>query len=366
MAEAIARRQREREALEAEEARLGINASGAPSYVQRRGGGLVGGLWEGVLQGDTALRSAANTLAMEKANHLAAGLKALVPVHGQGMRERYVADLAAENARDDYDAVRRPLAQQIGAGGALALALYGGRGLPASKRLIGSALRSARETAAILGAGGISGLALQNLSDVAAHRPGDWRDGVGAMAGGVAGAAALGLGTGRAGAIGSATTTAVQNALRGRPASLDDLGRSASAGRVIGALAGAGGSKLSASLSPQTKGRLGENLGTVRSAINHMEREPGPKKLFKPEGAKAGTVPDGRSIDKLFEDKFGPKAALRTGQRIAKSLLGPNYIIYHWLPEDVGKIIAAPLTSLGSQWMNRRPAGGDKTPPRRR
>lgn len=356
MAQAIARRRQEREALEAEDERTRRSASSAPSYVQQRGGGLVGGLWEGVLQGDAALRSAANTLTLGRANRLAAGLGALVPIEGQGIRQRYAVRLGTEEARDAYDAAHRPLAQQIGAGAATLLALFGGPRVAAPERLAAAA-RSGRETAAILGAGGASGLALQNLSDVTAHRPGDWGDGVAATLGGVTGAAALPLGSGRAAAIGSATTTALQNALHGRPVSLQDLGRSASAGRATGALAGAAGSQLSGNLSPQAKGRLGESLGAVRSAINQMEREPGPKKLFKPEGAKAGTIPDGRSGETLFEDKFGPKATLSTGQRIAQSILGPNYIVYHWLPEDVGKIVALSSMGLASKLASPQPSG---------
>jgi hypothetical protein len=98
---------------------------------------------------------------------------------------------------------------------------------------------------------------------------------------------------------------------------LDDLSRSAVTGRAVGALAAKTGTELSQGLAKQTKGRLGEALGTVRSAVNRMEREPGPMELFKPNPALPGTRPDGRSGDILFEDKFGVKAALRKGQRIA-------------------------------------------------
>jgi hypothetical protein len=113
-------------------------------------------------------------------------------------------------------------------------------------------------------------------------------------------------------------------------------------------------------LSRGAKGRLGESLGAVRSAINQMEREPGPKKLFKPKGAKAGTIPDGRSGDKVFEDKFGLKAKLRAGQLIAQGLLSPNYILYHWIPEDVGKIVASPFIGLGSHVAEPSPPAGSR------
>lgn len=225
----------------------------------------------------------------------------------------------------------------------------------AAKRLTSVGL-SGRDTAAILGGGALSGLALQNLSDFAAHRPSDWRDNIGAVAGGLAGAAAFRLDPGRAAAIGSATTTAVQDALHKRGISLEDLSRSAMVARGVGALAAKTGTELSQSLTKEAKGPLGEALGTVRSAISRMEREPGPKRLFKPVPGKPGAYPDGRSGNKLFEDKFGPTAVLRAGQLIAQSVLGPNYIVYHWLPEDVGKILSQPLASLAPQLVNRQPA----------
>ena len=372
LAQTVARRQREREALEAEENRAGHRA---PTFIQQRGGGLTGALREGVLQADTAVRSAANVLTFGGADSLAAGLDSLTP-GDRAVGERYNASLAAEQARTDYDALHRPLARQVGIGGATALALFGeplpvaaklfGGVVPAAAKRLTTAALSARDTAAILGGGAASGFALQNLSDIAAHRPGDWRDNVGAIVGGLAGAAALGLNPGRAAAIGSATTTAVQDALHGRGVSLDDLSRSAVAGRAVGALAAKTGTDLSQSLTKQTKGRLGEALGAVRSAVNRMEREPGPKQLFKADPAGPGTYADGRSGDILFEDKFGVKAALSKGQRFVQSILGPNYIVYHWHPEDVGKILATSLTGLGSALENNRPSVGYRVPPRGR
>lgn len=112
VAQTIARRQREREALEAEEERA---RQGAPTFIQQRGKGLTGALREGVLQADTAARTAANTLTFGGADSLAAGLDALIP-DDRGIRERYNASLAAEQARNDYDALHRPLARQVGMG----------------------------------------------------------------------------------------------------------------------------------------------------------------------------------------------------------------------------------------------------------
>lgn len=295
---------------------------------------------------------------------MAAGLDALLP-SDKGMSERYDDNLAAEAARNDYDAIHRPLARQAGMAGATALALFAGPGPAAAKRLTTAAL-SARDAAAILGGGAASGLALQNLSDFLDHRPSDWKDNVGAIVGGLAGSATLPFSPEKAAAFGAATTAAVQNALHHRQVSLEDLSRSAVAGRAVGALAAKTGTELSQSLPKQAKGRLGEALGTVRSAVNRLEREPGPKQLVKLDPKKPGTRPDGRSGDILFEDKFGLKAALSKGQKIAQSVLGPNYIVYHWHPEDVGKILSSSLAGLGSHLVSNPPSAGYHPPARNR
>jgi len=97
-AQAIARRQRERRALEDQE-QARRSAAKAPDYAQRAGGGLAGRAREAVLQADTAMRSAANALTFGGANTLAAGLDALAPVEGEGLRQRYLDSVAAETAR---------------------------------------------------------------------------------------------------------------------------------------------------------------------------------------------------------------------------------------------------------------------------
>lgn len=358
MAQAIARRKRERAGLENEEwTRLEQRRqlSSTPDYVQRPGGGLTGGLREAALQADTAVRSAANSLTLGGANTLAAGLDALAPADGQSLRQRYANQLAVNLARDQYDAAHRQVARNIGADAAAALSLFGG-GSAMPKLIAGAATRSARETAAIMAAGAASGLGFQGLSDGAAHRPTDWRDGLGAAAGGVLGGAVLPFGAGRAAAIESAATRAAQDVLHGRPLSPEDLARSAAAGRVIGSVAGTVGRTWSDGLSRQAKGKLGEALGTVRSAVNHLDRDFGPKELVRPVAGKPGTIPDGRSAGKfrddpkLFEDKFGPSARLRPGQKLAQSKLGKNYIVYHFVPEHVGRILSLPMSGAAPQF----------------
>jgi hypothetical protein len=81
------------------------------------------------------------------------------------------------------------------------------------------------------------------------------------------------------------------------------------------------------------------------------------------QGWTAGAIPDGRSGDILFEDKFGPKATLSAGQRMAQAVLGPNYVLYHFHPEDVGKILGLPVGGPASRAANQPPAS-DRARPR--
>lgn len=107
-------------------------------------------------------------------------------------------------------------------------------------------------------------------------------------------------------------------------------------------------------------------MGAVRSDINRMRRDPGPKQLLKPKGSKIGTIPDGRSGENIFEDKFGLRAALSAGQRIARDTLKRNYTVYHFVPEQVGKIASLPSMGLAPQLANPRPSHRPASKPKPR
>ncbi|HKR87370.1 MAG TPA: hypothetical protein VJS38_04285 [Phenylobacterium sp.] len=274
---------------------------------------------------------------------------------GLDYEQSFKANLANERTRDAYDAIHRPGAQQLGQAGALLLSLAGpGPLVPA--RIPGAAGISGRELIARLGVGGLTGMGVQTAVDAAARRNTDWQDAVGAALGGAVGAAFPGLDPAKAGAVGSALTTAAQDLLHGRPVSLSDMGRSAMAGRVAAAAAGAAGRRGSAALPRREKGRLGETLGGIRSAINHMERAPG-RPTLPVTGAKRGTVVDGVTHDaaRFFEDKFGEHARLRPNQTKAQTEYGPNYLIYHFLPHDVGEFLGGLLGTSAGQVPRRRP-----------
>jgi len=308
--------------------------------------GLFGVVREGALQADTAVRAAANALTFGQADKLDAAMSANFSDRGT-WRQRYEAALAEDQARDAYDASHRQVAQRIGEAGGLALTLLAPEGAPAIiPRIKDAAQLSARELAAILGGTGAFGMGTQFATDAATGKTTSPGDALGAGVGGIAGGLALPFGPARAGAVDGAVTSAAQDLLNRRPISLEDAGQSAAAGRVIAGVAGRYGRDWSNNLSRREKGRLGEAMGAVRSDVNGMKREVGPKTQELIPGTNKRTIPDGRSGDMLFEDKFGYSASLSRNQKLAAEVFGPNYTIYHFVPEDVGNVVALPAAAL--------------------
>ena len=107
-------------------------------------------------------------------------------------------------------------------------------------------------------------------------------------------------------------------------------------------------------------------MGAVRSDINRMRRVPEAKKLIKKAENKPGTIPDGRSGDHYFEDKFGQHARLSAGQKIAQREWKDPYTVYHFLPEHVGKVLSMPLMGLAPQLAIPRPSNRSAPKPRPR
>jgi hypothetical protein len=306
-------------------------------------------LREAALQADTAVRAAANTLTFGGADHFAAGMDALFEPGGiEGWRGRYAGNLAEENARNRYDASHRQVAQTIGqiGGTALGLAFVGpARGAVAvAPRLPGAATLSGRELAGLLTGGAATGLGMQAVSDIAGARRSTMGDKAGAALGGAAGAAALPLGPGRAGAVDGWVTSTAQDMFNGRPLSFGRAGESAIAGSALGGLTASLGANVSNGLSSGARGRLGEFMGDVRSTVNGQRREWAPKSRdYLPDGRY--WYPDGRNGSMRFEDKFGYGAELSPNQTRAQFVLGPDFQLYHFTPDDVGRLLSAPASA---------------------
>jgi len=315
-------------------------------------------LREAALQADTAFRAAANVLTFGGIDHFAAGMDALLEPGGvEGWRQRYDANMAGENARNRYDASHRAIAQATGqvGGTAMGLGLVGpARGAVAmAPRLPGAATLSSREAAGLLTAGAATGLGMQAASDIATGQRSTMGDNAGAALGGVAGAAALPFGPGRAGAVDGWMTSAAQDLFNGRPLSLDRAGESAVAGNALGGLAARFGTDASNSLSSRAKGRLGEFMGDVRSTVNGQRREWAPKSRdYLPD--RSYWYPDGRSGLTRFEDKFGYSAELSPDQMRAQLVLGPDFQLYHFTPDDVGRLLSVPASATAPHMIDDR------------
>jgi hypothetical protein len=310
-------------------------------------------VWGALMQAQAAVRGATNVLTFGGADHLAAGVDALVGGGFDHWRQRYIANLAQERARDHYDALNRSGAQAAGqvGGTLLGVGLVGPveGALGTAPRLAGAARLTSREVAAVLGGGALTGLGMQTASDVlAGGRRSSLGDKAGAALGGAAGAAALPLGPARAGAVGGWVMSAAQDALNGRPISLDRAGKSAMAGGIFGGLAGKTGMRAANDLPSSAKGRLGEVMGDVRSTINGQRRAWGPKSRDYLAGDDYW-YPDARSGSARFEDKFGYGAELSPNQARAQSLLGPDFRLYHFTPDDIGGVLSVPAAAVGSQ-----------------
>lgn len=314
--------------------------------------------WNGLMQADAAVRGAANIFGGDQ---FAAGMDALVSGGLDHWRQRYEANLAQERARDRYDALHRAPAQAVGqfGGTALGLALVGPEEVAASiaPRLPGATALTGRETAALLGGGAATGLAMQTASDVVTGgRRSSFGDNAGAALGGAASAASLPLGPGRAAAIGGLVTSAAQDVFNGRPISLERAGQSAIAGDILGGVAGKIGSRASNDLPMAAKGKLGETMGDVRSTINGERRVWAPKSrdYIAEDDYWYPDARDARTGKLRTEDKFGYGAELSPNQTRAQSALGPDFRLYHFTPDDVGGLASLPAGPAGAQLVSGR------------
>ena len=119
-------------------------------------------------------------------------------------------------------------------------------------------------------------------------------------------------------------------------------------GGAIGGAAGRTGRDAANDLSPKAKGKLGQAMGEARSAINGQARDHGPKARDYV-ADKIYWYPDGRSGTIRFEDKFGYGADLSRNQKIAQSVLGQDFKLYHFTPDDIGSLSGLLGSTAASQ-----------------
>lgn len=221
--------------------------------------------------------------------------------------------------------------------------------------LRGAARTSLPEQVAWAVGPGVANAVVQLGDDVISGRNVTAGDVGSAFAGGVVTGLTRRLGPAGASALGAATQSALQDLAEHQAPSIERMSQAAYAGRVFGGIGGQVGRRWSNGLSSTRKGLLGERMGRIRSAVNDQIRETGKKIRELIEGTGRRWEPDGRSGLLRFEDKFGPWARLSHNQELAREMLGDNFILYHFTPEDVARIAAAPTGIVGS-WGARRMA----------
>lgn len=309
-------------------------------------------------------------------DHASALVHAGLPGDGH-WSDRYHEQMEALRAQDAYDQAHYPMTRTAGqvAGavttaftpfgleaGALKAASYIPkaarfvRGATATKRIAPLARGlgdHARWSAITAGAGGGMGVGGQAISDVAAGR----RSSPGSYAAAAVGGATDGLGTvylgpARGGALGGAVGAAADDAFNGRMPSLVRMSEGAALGSVMGKGLGALGTFGAHALptlhhGPKwlRKGTVGETLSKARSWLEGEGVHPGTHTV---EVGRRRTVLDHKTLtDRPVEAKFGYSAKLSTPQKMLRAE-NFRYRVDHFLPEDLGKLLSLPFTSLDS------------------
>jgi hypothetical protein len=346
----IAQRRREREQAEADE--RGQSPQPGPQPAPS-GSEFFSGALSGLGPQATAFgRGAGQALSFGIYDPAVAAAKATFEPGGlDGWQDRFRADRAHEQAQDQYEAAHYPTARTAGQVSGTLLSLAAGGPLSGGARIAGAAGITAREAATLMAAHGAIGAGLQTASDAAQGRPMSWRDELGAALGGAAtGAAGIRLPPGRAGALGGAVTSATDDLLNGRPVSLQGVANGALAGRFAGGVPGIAGRAWSNGLSMQEKGVLGEQLGALRNRVNGRPTGVLAKKSRDAISGQNGKywLPDRQVGDTRYEDKFGYKAELRGNQKLAQSALGPKFVLSHFTPDDIAKLVGLPSALVGT------------------
>ena len=282
-----------------------------------------------------------------------AGSGALIDAaHGADLGGAWRVRMAAERARDQYDTKHYRTARAVGeiAGTGLGLVALGpvDAALAGGVRIAQAAPMVAREAAVLgaIGAGG--GVINQGMADLQRRHLGSPGDYAGAALGGATTALASARGApAQAAALGGATTSIAQDILNGRRASWRNAGRAALAGGYVAAPLGYAGRRYSDSLRVKHKGELGESLGRARTRAN-FDVPKASHKAYKVEGGKTTIVDHIAKSGLLTEQKFGRSIrGLSPNQQLAFNQFGDGYRVDHFLPRDVGAIVAYPFGQLG-------------------
>ena len=308
---------------------------------------------QGVDQTLAAARGAQDAFTLGLGDRAYAGGRALIDAaQGADLGDAWRSRWATEQARDQYDAKNYRTARTVGeiAGTGLGFAALGpvDAMLAGGVRIAEATPMIAREAAVLGGLGAGGGVVSQAVTDLQNRRLGSVGDYVGSAVGGAAAALASARGRpGQAGAIGGATTSIAQDALNGRPVDWRGASQAALAGGYVAAPFGYAGRRYSDGLPMADKGELGEAMGRVRTMANGRAPIAGGERV-KLDSGKITVLDEGSSGGQMSEQKFGRSIRnLRPNQREAYNQFGDRYRVDHFLPRDVGAIVAYPFGQIG-------------------
>lgn len=309
---------------------------------------------QGVDQTLAAARGAQDAFTLGLGDRAYAGGRALIDAaQGADLGDAWRSRWATEQARDQYDARNYRAARTVGeiAGTGLGLVALGpvDAALAGGVRIAQAAPMVVREAAVLGGVGAGGGVLSQAVADVQNRRLGTIGDYAGSAIGGAATALASARGRpGQAGAIGGATTSMTQDVLNGRAVDWEDASRAALAGGYAAAPLGYAGRRYSDALPIAEKGKLGEGLGKIRSVANGERPAPGRGYYYPNNGTQYTVLDHATKKGLITEQKFGRSIRkLRPAQQAAYEQLGDGYRVDHFLPRDVGALVAYPAAQVG-------------------
>lgn len=320
--------------------------------------------WEGSVA--AASRGGLDAATLGLADQASAATDAtLAMMRGQDWYNKYKSDRAQQTAQTQYDAQHHAFAQRTGQliGTVIGMAVTDGMTAPQATRIAftapkleASVVRALRPWAAAGGVGAGASVGGQGLSDFASGHVSSPQTYLSDAAGGAVGGVATLARSPAAGAAAQALVSgATQSALTGQPMQFDDIEKNALAGAYLGVLGHGLGKDWSNSLDWRTKGQLGEDMAKATSSILGDEIQTGKIRSVKVSGGR--TIPDHVTNQGPVEAKFGYKAELSRRQKEAFNEL-PDYSVYHFLPDDVGRITGGLLALANAQ------SSGRNKPPR--
>jgi hypothetical protein len=302
---------------------------------------------------------------------VAAAQATLDTAGGRDWGRSYDATRAQQTAEDQFEQAHFPAYRQSGevAGAIAPLLLTDGlTAMPSAARIaftapklapdLASAVRFARPWAAVAGAGAGVSVAGQGVSDAASGHLSSPQTYAADMAGGAAaGLATLARSPTAGAAAGAGASALTYSALTGQPIDWGDTAKNAVAGSTIGLLGHFVGTQASNSLAWRDKGQFGEWLARQTSNILGDDITPPPENSSRYAGIDVSggkTIPDLVTDQGPVEAKFGRSARLSKRQGEAFNELD-NYHVYHFLPEDIGRITGG-LLAIGAQPQMSQPA----------